>query len=119
MSAELGVFLAAASAFRTFFVSQKQKKPYIPTYSQRLKGSANKESMGSERKQAVLSDTWVGTSPTVGGFERLASNGKDFSQQDDSEWHAMLPTSSPRGASPVGEFECVEKPKPVRLPNFI
>ncbi|KAJ5630852.1 uncharacterized protein N7484_010952 [Penicillium longicatenatum] len=119
MSAELGVFLAAASAFRTFFVSQKQNKPYIPTYSQRLKGSANKGSMGSERKQADLSDTWVGTNPAVGGFERLASNGKDFSQQDDPEWHAMLPTNSSRGPSPVEEFECVEKPKPVRLPDFI
>lgn len=119
MSAELGVFLAAASAFRTFFVSQKQNKPYIPTYSQRLKSSSNKVSTGSEPKQVDLSDTWAGISPTVGGFERLASDGKDSSQQDDPEWHAMLPKGSPRGHSSVGDFHYVENPKPAHLPNFI
>ncbi|KAJ6006251.1 hypothetical protein N7451_004195 [Penicillium sp. IBT 35674x] len=119
MSAELGVFLAAASAFRTFFVSQKQNKPYIPTYSQRLKSSSNKVSMRSEQRKADLPDMWAGTSPTVGGFERLASDGKDLSQQDDPEWHAMLPTGPPRGPSPVEDLRYLEKPKRAHLPNFI
>lgn len=75
--------------------------------------------MGSEPKQVDLSDTWAGISPTVGGFERLASDGKDSSQQDDPEWHAMLPKGSPRGYSSVGDFNYVENPKPAHLPNFI
>lgn len=121
MSAELGVFLAAASAFRTFFVSQKQNKPYIPTYSQRLKSNSNKVSMGSDPRKAHLSDIWAEKSPTASDFERLASNGKDLSQQGDPKWHGhnVLPTGSPRGSSPFMDFNYVEKPKPVQLPNFI
>jgi hypothetical protein len=122
MSADLGVFLAAASAFRSFFVSQKQSKskPYIPTYIQRLKNSSNKPSMGSDRKQAsIFSDSWSERTPTNPGFEHLASDGNDFDRRrDDPEWHPMSSTSSAEGQSghsAVQDSAYVKKVEPVAV----
>jgi hypothetical protein len=51
MSAELSVFLAAASAFRAFFVAQQQSKAYNPGYNQGLRSPQGKAYARSEPKQ--------------------------------------------------------------------
>ncbi|KAE8377147.1 hypothetical protein BDV26DRAFT_219842 [Aspergillus bertholletiae] len=94
LSAELGVFLAAATAFRPFILAKKRNKAYTPPYSQRARDLSDQGKGGSDPKQM---SGWSGRTPTppVGDFERLASygNGAD-SRREDLEWHAMSSVNS-------------------------
>ncbi|KAJ5946524.1 hypothetical protein N7454_003363 [Penicillium verhagenii] len=121
MSAELGVFLAAASAFRAFFVSQKQNKAYVPAYAQKLRISSNKASVGSEKKPVEFSDAWCTepTPTTADGGEHLPLEGGDSDQQGDLEWHDLISPSFLYDPSPVDDFDCVEKPKPAHLSDAV
>ncbi|KAJ5884800.1 hypothetical protein N7495_009310 [Penicillium taxi] len=87
MSANVGVFLAAVSAFRSFF--RKQSKPYIPIYRKKLKSFSKKLPIRSGRGHNV-SGTWPRHTSTNPGFEHLPENANDLDRRhDDPEWHAM------------------------------
>lgn len=104
MSAELSVFLAAASAFRAFFVAQRQKKPYIPNYNKMGKSSSKKPSFRSDPQQAkVFPDSWSEESPATPGFEPLAMDGKvHHFPHDVFECHTMTSKISLRVQSTYG-----------------
>lgn len=94
ISAALGVFLAAATAFRPFIMAKKRSKAYTPPYSRWPNSISNKRKAGSDRSRG---SGWSGQTPTptAGDFQRLAPDGKDSdSRREDLEWHAMLSTNS-------------------------
>ncbi|KAJ5663900.1 hypothetical protein N7507_004631 [Penicillium longicatenatum] len=76
MSAELSVFLAAASAFRAFFVAQQQSKAYNPGYNQGLRSPQGKAYARSDPKQH-------GNSSDVDSYRRLK----------DPEWNITQSTT--------------------------
>ncbi|KNG90106.1 hypothetical protein ANOM_002096 [Aspergillus nomiae NRRL 13137] len=94
ISAALGVFLAAATAFRPFIMAKKRSKAYTPPYSRWPNSISNKRKAGSDRSRG---SGWSGQTPTptAGDFQRLAPDGKDSdSRREDLEWHAMSSTNS-------------------------
>ncbi|BAE63463.1 unnamed protein product [Aspergillus oryzae RIB40] len=94
ISAALGVFLAAATAFRPFIMAKKHSKAYTPPYSPWANSFSNQRKRGSDRSET---SGWSGQTPTptTGDFERLTPDSKDSdSRRDDPEWHAMSSTNS-------------------------
>ncbi|KAE8342785.1 hypothetical protein BDV24DRAFT_129752 [Aspergillus arachidicola] len=94
ISAALGVFLAAATAFRPFIMAKKRSKAYTPPYSPWANSFSNQRKRGSDHSET---SGWSGQTPTptTGDFERLTPDGKDSdSRRDDLEWHAMSSTNS-------------------------
>ncbi|KAE8414444.1 hypothetical protein BDV36DRAFT_265156 [Aspergillus pseudocaelatus] len=90
LSAELGVFLAAASTFRSFFIAQRQNKANIPsvTFNRWLRSSTPR---GSARKQPdSLFASWSDNTATS-GFERISEQGDGDPnlRKDNHEWHHM------------------------------
>lgn len=117
MSAELGVFLAAASAFRGFFVSHKQNKASTPQYNQRSRSFPGKTLIGSGQrqievdsdgryKQIPIMTTWSLTSQLVDSRRRnedLEGNEKTSTSSIEA-----VPPSLPRVHVTDGYFGYVE-----------
>ena len=91
LSTELGVFLAAASTFRSFFVAQRQKKSPPSSFNRWLRSSTPKRS-GRNQPDSLIG-SW-----SDGGFERLSqSHGGSNPSIENVEWHTMS------GHSPAGQ----------------
>ncbi|KAA8642706.1 hypothetical protein EYZ11_011884 [Aspergillus tanneri] len=100
LSAELGVFLAAASTFRSFFVSQRNNRAYTPpsSFDRWIKSSTLRS---SDRKQPdTLLTSWPDNTASA-GFEHLSqqANGDSKPHVDYQEWHAMTRAHSSTGQS--------------------
>ncbi|KAJ5730246.1 uncharacterized protein N7483_004754 [Penicillium malachiteum] len=129
-SANFSVLLAAASAFRSFFVAHRQSKASQPESQDYV----NKRSVGSDRKNTSFfsdsasehsqADNLVALSPA-----HRHSNQTDVetvvSRDKETEWSALPTSNSPSTHAPESicdlstaeGFFFVQKPHPVNLPS--
>ena len=122
ISAELGVFLAAASAFRAFFVSRKQDKGYKP-YNQQLMRSPKESYTNPSR----VHDTNTSDGESILTLGNIAF---DFPTRDivhsdsgskDSGWgtrkstisQEIETTNEPRDHTMISNWGYVRQPEPV------